>query len=65
MQEVACLVDSLLINETLEWHFWTYRHAFEEVLCIDPLTASNDVIRSTALAHVDIQMDPLRLATLG
>ena len=58
MQEVACLVDSLLINETLEWHFWTYRHAFEEVLGIDPLTAKNDVIRSTALAHVDIQMAP-------
>jgi len=58
MQEVACLIDTLLTGENMEWHFWSYRRAFEEILQIDPLTASNDAIRSKALAHVDIQMDP-------
>ena len=32
MQEVACLIDTVLIGEVLEWHFWSYRQAFEEVL---------------------------------
>jgi lysyl-tRNA synthetase class 2 len=41
----------------LEWHFWSYRQAFEEVLSINPLTASDDAIEAKALAHVDIQMD--------
>jgi lysyl-tRNA synthetase class 2 len=57
MQEVACLIDTVLIDEVLEWHFWSYRKAFEEVLSIDPLTASDDAIKTKALAHVDIQMD--------
>jgi len=57
MQEVACLIDTVLTDEVLEWHFWSYRKAFEEVLSIDPLTASDDAIKAKALAHVDIQMD--------
>ena len=58
MQEVACLIDTVLIDEVLKWHFWSYRQAFEHVLSIDPLTVSDDFIRSKALDHVDIQMDP-------
>jgi lysyl-tRNA synthetase class 2 len=57
MQEVANLIDIVLIDEVLEWHFWSYRQAFEEVLSINPLTASDDAIQAKALAHVDIQMD--------
>lgn len=56
MQEVASLVDMVLENDQLEWHFWSYRQAFENILNIDPLTATDEVIRSTALAHIDIQM---------
>ena len=57
MQEVACLIDTVLIGEVLEWHFWSYRQAFEEVLYINPLTASDDAIRSKALDLIDIQME--------
>ena len=56
MQEVACLIDSLLINESLDWHFWSYQQAFEEILSINPLTASNDDLSAKALAHLEVQM---------
>ncbi len=58
MQEVACLIDTLLINESLQWHFWSYQQAFEAILGINPLTASNEDLKAKALAHVDIQMPP-------
>lgn len=57
MQEVACLIDHVLKNEDLHWHFWSYQQAFEAVLCINPLIASDGDIKAKALAHVDIQME--------
>ena len=57
MQEVASLISYVLKNEALEWHFWSYQQAFEMILAINPLTASDHVIKAKALAQVDIQMD--------
>jgi len=57
MQEVACLIDTVLVNEALDWQFWSYRQAFQKVLQIDPLLATDEAIKQVALAHVDIQMD--------
>jgi lysyl-tRNA synthetase class 2 len=57
MQEVAELIDTVLKGAVLEWHFWSYRQAFETILSINPLTASDADIKAKALAHVDIQMD--------
>ena len=57
MQEVAELVDTVLTSSALEWHFWSYRQAFETILSINPFTASDADIQAKALAHVDIQMD--------
>jgi|TARA_B110001469_G_scaffold76150_1_gene72252 lysyl-tRNA synthetase class 2 len=57
MQEVAELVDTVLTSAALEWHFWSYRQAFETILSINPFTASDADIQAKALAHVDIQMD--------
>jgi lysyl-tRNA synthetase class 2 len=57
MQEVACLIDTVLVNEELEWHYLSYRKAFESILSIDPLTASDESIRQKAIALVDVQMD--------
>jgi|TARA_B110001469_G_scaffold34711_1_gene34955 lysyl-tRNA synthetase class 2 len=57
MQEVAELIDTVLKGAVLEWHFWSYRQAFETILSINPLTASDADIQAKALAHVDIQMD--------
>lgn len=57
MQEVSCLIDTVLVNEELEWHYLSYRTAFESILSIDPLTASDESIRQKAIALVDVQMD--------
>ena len=57
MQEVACLISYVLKNEALKWHFWSYQQAFEMILAINPLTASDHAIKAKALAQVDIQMD--------
>ena len=57
MQEVASLIDTVLIDEALAWQFLSYRQAFKDVLSIDPLTASDDAIRAKALDYVDIKMD--------
>jgi lysyl-tRNA synthetase class 2 len=57
MQEVASLIDTVLADEALVWQFLSYRQAFENVLSLDPLTASDDAIRAKALDHVDIKMD--------
>jgi len=45
------------VNEELEWHYLSYRTAFESILSIDPLTASDESIRQKAIALVDVQMD--------
>ena len=57
MTEVACLIDTVMEGETLKWHFLSYREAFEKILSINPLTASDKSIRETAMAHVDVTMD--------
>ena len=57
MQEVSCLIDTVLVSDKLEWHFLSYRWAFESILSIDPLTASDEAIKQKAMSLVDVQID--------
>jgi len=58
MQEVAELVDRVLEPRLgqQQWHYWSYRTAFEHILKLDPHTATDAQLQACALSHIDIQL---------
>ncbi|MDP6165050.1 MAG: EF-P lysine aminoacylase EpmA [Gammaproteobacteria bacterium] len=58
MEEVAQLLSLLLAPRLpdLQWQFWTYQQAFEEILGVDPMLLSAAQLQSLARQHIDIAM---------
>lgn len=58
MHEVAQLIGLLLTPSlgSLQWHYWSYRQAFINILDLDPHAASDEEVKSCALKHVDIAL---------
>jgi len=58
MREVAQLIDLLLTPSlgSLQWHYWSYRQAFINILDLDPHAASDEEVKTCALKHVDIAL---------
>jgi len=58
MQEVAELVDRVLEPRLgqQQWHYWSYRTAFEHILKLDPHTATDAQLQACALSHIDSQL---------